>query len=228
MTAVNALDPTTLRVLSVEDEKKTILGHLDSLSFDGYEVQWEPDTPSAEARLRKVPFNFLILDQRFPGSDGSIDLEAGSSLVRRLKSGKLGEVNINVPFVFVTGSYEWVKESEMVKLPGYRGILVKASGVTTKLRAYCAQELRRTDAAAYRDRVLVRVEHCSADGLEVVIPSWSLSERVHVRLEELPEEMRVSNLEGARLFARMNLSVSSSEEIRLERWELADPPSIEQ
>lgn len=210
----------SLRVLSMEDQFETIEGPLDSLSFDGYTVEWSSDVNDAEERLRSASFNFLILDQRVEKPGGGIDFSAGSSLAIKLKSGELGNTNVHIPFVFVTGSDDWVEEGEMAKLPGYRGILVKASDVTTKLRAYCAQAVRRIEPSAYRDRVLVRVERVSRTGIEVVIPSWSLSQEVYVPVDELPEGVEVERLTGARLFARMDLSVRSSDGIELDRWEL--------
>lgn len=209
----------SLRILAMEDQFDTIEGPLDSLSFDGYDVVWSPNPNDAEWRLRNGSFNFLILDQRVEKPEGGIDYSAGSTLAHRLKHGELGERNADIPFVFVTGSDDWVEEEEMAKLSGYRGILVKASDVTTKLRAYCSQAVRRIEPSAYRDRVLVRVAQASSRGIMVLIPSWSLLDHVFVPAERLPTEVSIERLAGARLFARMDLSARSKEEIELDRWE---------
>jgi hypothetical protein len=214
----------TMNVLSVEDEIETIRGPLDTLVFDGCAVQWSDDTSTAELLLRTTSFDFLILDQRVTRSDGQVDHEAGSSLAIKLKTGVLGEKNMDIPFVFVTGSHEWVDEREMIKLSGYRGVLLKASDVTTKLRSYCAEVLQLTDPNAYTDRVLVRVDRVDIDAIDVIVPSWSLREEFRVATDALPTEWEACDLTGARLFARMNLSAEDPSEVELARWEIAPQP----
>jgi CheY-like chemotaxis protein len=215
-------NPAEFRILAVEDQFETIKGPLDSLAFDGYDVHWSPRVDEAESLLRETKFSLLIIDQRVATSAGTIDYKAGSKLASRLKHGELGDINVEIPFVFVTGSDDWVEEGEMMKLPGYRGILVKASDVTTKLRAFCTQALRKVDPAAYRDRVLVRVEKADAQGLVVVVPSWSPRVRIAVPRQSLPSWVDLRQLEGQRLFARMDLSVDDPEQVVFERWELQD------
>jgi response regulator RpfG family c-di-GMP phosphodiesterase len=223
MTMVSAVANPSMNVLSVEDQIDTIRGPLDTLAFDGCAVKWSDNVGEAENLLQRDSFDFLILDQRVTRPNGVIDHEAGSSLAIKLKAGELGPKNVDVPFVFVTGSHEWVEESEMVKLPGYRGVLVKASDVTTKLRTYCAEVLQLTDPSAFTDRVLVRVVRVDSDGIHVIVPSWSLEAEIRVAAEDLPPDVVPAQLEGARLFARMDLSVENANQVRLDRWEQAEP-----
>lgn len=126
-----------LRILSLEDEPRTLAGPLAVLEYEGHSVTRVENVESAQDQMRNKPFDFLIIDQRVPRA-GRLQNEGGSTLVRELKRGDLGELNQNAAFVFVTGSRAWVAEAELASLKGYMGVELKGSDLSRRLRARIA------------------------------------------------------------------------------------------
>jgi len=58
------------RILVVEDEPYIALGLKSDLALEGYEVDVARDGESALERVRKEPFDLILLDVMLPGKDG--------------------------------------------------------------------------------------------------------------------------------------------------------------
>jgi DNA-binding response OmpR family regulator len=63
-------EPTSLRVLVVEDEESIRRGLCDVLVFRGYAVSWCGDGERAIELTRASTFDLVVLDVMLPGSDG--------------------------------------------------------------------------------------------------------------------------------------------------------------
>jgi CheY-like chemotaxis protein len=135
MGPTRAMPALGLRILSVEDEPGTLEGPLSSLELDGHTVERAEDVETAEERLRSKQFDVVLVDQRLPHA-GRIDYDGGSKLVARLKTGELGGINRETPFLFVTGSRAWIPDAAgVLNLTGYLGVIEKGSDLTPRLRA---------------------------------------------------------------------------------------------
>src|SRR6185437_11333518 len=113
----------TLSILSLEDEPDAVDGSLEYLEMQGHSVERAEQLEPAREYLRTQSCDLIFLDERLKENDRELR-NAGSGLIVELKAGNLGSLNIEVPFVFVTGNEIWV-DRKVLGLPGYKGIEVK-------------------------------------------------------------------------------------------------------
>jgi CheY-like chemotaxis protein len=213
----------TLRILSLEDQGDTIAGTLDSLRIEGHDIVCEDDAESARERLEGEDFDVLILDQRLSG-----DYQGGARVITELKQGLLGRRNVDVYFMFVTASREWVDQEAMGRLRGFLGIEVKGSDLTRRILRCLdhARYGRRTDEDLDElRRVPLLVEDVLDDELSIVVPPWNPDQQLHLPLNQLPRQLRdrAASLKGRWLLARMNLYEPDPDRIRLSDFELTAP-----
>jgi CheY-like chemotaxis protein len=231
--------PVGLRILSVEDERSTVDGLLDTLNLDGHDIQLAEDVAAAQERLSTQEYDLLIADQRLGPPPF---FEAGVDLVCALKEGAFGELNRNVPFVFVTGSEEWVERGAVEGLGGYRGILLKGGALTPKVRETCwailnarkqaagnaryGGDMVREKPAHELDRVLVRIISFDDKFVEALIPSWDLNRTVLFPVGLVPDELvgAIGGLAGRRVFGWMDLSAVEPRDVILHDLHVAPAP----
>jgi CheY-like chemotaxis protein len=87
---------TAAPVILAADDDATIRRVIErSLRGEGYEVRLCESGEEALDALREAPFALLLLDVRMGGM-------SGFDAAEKLRAGQAGEVNRNVPIVFVT------------------------------------------------------------------------------------------------------------------------------
>jgi hypothetical protein len=140
--ATTLLEPAalSLKVLWAEDIFEDLSGDVDLLEYRGHSVLKAFSCEEAEDYLRTCIIDVLVVDQQLPWQD-QWDDEAGSRLVGRLKDGDLGELNRDVPFLFITGSREWVlgAEVDVTQLQGFLDIEEKGDDITGCLGRYLGE-----------------------------------------------------------------------------------------
>src|ERR1044072_8745299 len=129
-----------LSILSLEDEPDAVDGSVEYLEMQGHSVERAERLEPARSYLRSHPYDLIFLDERLKEHDRELR-NAGSTLIVELKAGDLGTLNIEVPFVFVTGNEVW-GDRKALGLPGYRGIKVKSGGLTKQLNNRVSEVLR--------------------------------------------------------------------------------------
>ena len=72
-----------------------------------------------------------------------------------------------------------------------------------------------------RFRTLVRVEAVDAERgtLRVVLPGWSLTERVEIPLSDVPAAIRATLMPGDRCYARVNMNAENPDDLTFDAWE---------
>jgi DNA-binding response OmpR family regulator len=206
VSAVTTAPSERIRLLSIDDELDTIRGNLDSLSLAGHEVLCEASVDAARRRLTSEDVDLLILDQRLDDDD-----DGGTTIVIELKEGRLGKRNMNVPFVFVTGSSAWVDRRVVSDLPGFTDVLVKGGDLTRVLLKVIASisPPARPPQGAHEEmrRVPLFVE--SRDGQHVVarVPPWEPDVPIRIPEATLLRDLHrdIDSLVGSWLMVQMNL-----------------------
>jgi CheY-like chemotaxis protein len=129
-----------LKVLWADDDPDDLAGERRHLRRRGHSVETSEDFESTAACLIKHEFDVLILDQRMPWQ-GRTAINAGSSLLLQLRDGGLGDLNRNIPFLFVTASPDWVDDCEVPirDLPECLGVAEKGDNVVDSLDEWLDQ-----------------------------------------------------------------------------------------
>jgi CheY-like chemotaxis protein len=120
------------RILWAEDHPGYIRGTFDQIRHRRHEIVEVTSFEESADALRSDAFDLFVVDQQLP-RHGRQEYHAGSQLVAALKRGEFGDVNIEVPFVFVTASADWVYDSkiDVVKLPGFMSIEEKGGALAS-------------------------------------------------------------------------------------------------
>jgi len=129
-----------LKVLWADDDPDDLAGERRHLRYRGHSVEISEDFESTATLLTREEFDVLILDQRMPW-EGRTAIHAGSSLLLQLRDGKLGELNRDIQFVFVTASPDWVDECAVPirDLPECLGVAEKGDNVVDSLDEWLDQ-----------------------------------------------------------------------------------------
>src|ERR1051325_5609440 len=100
------------KILWADDDPKDIEGVPRFLRFQGHTVVSTVDFETTAELLAKERFDLLVVDQQMPRGGRRTD-DAGSQLVQALALGEFGDLNIGIPFMFITASEEWVSNSDI-------------------------------------------------------------------------------------------------------------------
>jgi hypothetical protein len=196
MNVLDRLLTGTFRVFSLEDDAEALRATLRRLEYDGQEVLEARDLDGGREILREEPVSFLILDQVVDAQIGEKH-EGGSRLLRELKQGALGPLNVWVPFVFVTGSREWLDVEWVEALPGFMGIELKGDDVTPRVRRHVVRAHAHAAQIPPPDEedvhpVVLRVEGLTdgllGEALQLFVPAWDATGPIEVPAAQLEGE----------------------------------------
>lgn len=223
--SMGVLDVRPLRILSVDDRPRSVLGSIGSLRRDGHVIRSASTVSDACMALQALTFDFLMVDERLEGPNGT-------HLVHVVKEGKVGSRNADLPFVFVTGNANMLDETELEGIQGYLGTYRKGGPLTPQLREV-ARDVARREPSLLRPplrRVIARVESWSPDdpsALQLLVPSWKVDQSITVPIGALPgsRNTRIGDLLGAHFFAWINLDAETSADVVLTGFDAA--PDLE-
>ncbi len=68
-------------------------------------------------------------------------------------------------------------------------------------------------------RALVRVVSVDDYNFSVVVPGFSAKERIQLKLDSLPDELKKVIKKNFRLHAYVNIGAKNKKDLRFERWE---------
>jgi CheY-like chemotaxis protein len=100
------------KILWADDDPRDIEGVPRFLRFQGHTVVSTVDFETTAELLAKERFDLLVVDQQMPRGGRRTD-DAGSQLVQALALGEFGDLNVGIPFMFITASEEWVSNSDI-------------------------------------------------------------------------------------------------------------------
>ncbi len=219
------VEPSTFRVLSIEDDPDAVSGTLTSLELEGIRVERAPTVAEARALLEGRGFGLLIVDQQLEGDD-----EAGTNLLRALHDGELGELNRSTPFIFVTGSREWVTAAavDVSEFTGYRDVIVKGKALTPTMLAILdelgARPARDVAGGAELWNVPMLVESVLEVGTLVRIPARDTQEPIFLAWSSWPPEIACDATyvaDGRWLIASVNIFEEDDDRLIVRNVELA-------
>jgi CheY-like chemotaxis protein len=205
---IDELRVETFRVCSVEDNPDSVLGTLESLRIEGILIDTAESHQHAVEMLQTRKYNLVVIDQQLWG-----DNEGGTRLIAALKRGEMGDLNTGTPFVFLTGSREWVTEAEddVVGLPGWLDeIVLKGSALTPRILDVIRRLGWRTASVSQQElfRVPALISKVETDGVYVLVPARDPDQEVYVSWDRWSDEA-LEDLdliaEGRWVIIRMNI-----------------------
>ncbi len=115
------------RILWIEDYAEDLEGVIGYLRYCDQSVVVARTFEAGAYALQRDIVDLVVVDQQLPKDDRKTD-DAGSILMDQLKASAFGTLNLDVPFVFVTGSSDWVLDCEIdvTGMQGFLGIEEKA------------------------------------------------------------------------------------------------------
>ena len=69
-------------------------------------------------------------------------------------------------------------------------------------------------------RTLLRVTSVTNNHIRVIIPGWSTSERVAVKISEIPDKIFREIFPGKRIHARVNIGENNKSKLIFKDWEV--------
>lgn len=115
-----------LKILIVEDIPNTLAGTLIKLEDLGAQVECAESVFEAKKYLTEKKYDVLILDWRLPEKPGEdVNDIAGEILVEDLKSGKLGNINKEIPFIAVTAQRSVINYPKVKEISGCIDVIYK-------------------------------------------------------------------------------------------------------
>jgi DNA-binding response OmpR family regulator len=207
-----------LRILSVEDDPKSISGTLSALRRDGHVTRSVLTAEDAEEPLRRRIYDLLLVDEKLPE-------KRGAELVLEVKDGKYGRYNAQADFVMLTGNPDWVPKERLMKLPGYLPVTRKGKPLQKPVKEVVekVRAKRPVPGSGSLRRVIIQVAEIDNDQVAVVVPSWDASVSVTVERARLPggRYAHDGDLADRHFFAWINLEADAVEELDMTKFEAA-------
>jgi CheY-like chemotaxis protein len=212
------MNPEAAVVLSVEDNPDSTMEVVEHLRMQGATVIQSESADAAERVIRVRNVDYILLDLRVPRT-GRDPLRGGVTFIKDLKSGRLGPLNRDTPFLVLTSFIHEVSLDEVREVPDFIApVFAKAAVMPEEIESSLDLDVDpERSASQYFLDSLLQIDSAPTDGtVHFSAPAWPGEGRAAVPVDELPDEIREElgyNVFPVYVWARINVDAATTLEL---------------